>query len=165
MEKQVRLLNCFNWGTSNTLKKKDSVLPLHWNYSENKKTWSSSDSDVDGVNEVLVEDPAIVCHSELSAAETSCLGRAEVHQGWRDYGGWAGGEAEVLPSATPSTLLHTPSSASWADVGKCVRNSNVFLQEASFWAKHCIFNSDRKWDETFPPQSFFHRIRFDVCHM
>lgn len=31
-----------------------------------------SDSHVDGVNEVLVEDPAIVCHSELSAAETTC---------------------------------------------------------------------------------------------
>lgn len=86
-----------------------------------------SDSDGNGVNEVLVEDPAIVCHSGLSAAETSCLGRAEMNQGWRGYGGWAGGETEVLPSATPPTLLHPPSSASWADVGKCVRNSNVFL--------------------------------------
>lgn len=42
-----------------------------------------SDSDVDGVNEVLVEDPAIVCRSELSAAETNRLGRTEVNQGWR----------------------------------------------------------------------------------
>lgn len=75
-------------------------------------------------------------------------------------------EAEQVVRWRSSPQLRPPhSSASWADVGKCVGNSNVFLQESSFWSKHCIFNSDRKRDETIPPQSFSHRIWFDVCDM
>lgn len=60
------------------------------------------DSDVGGVNEVLVEDPAGVC---VSAAETGRLGRPEVNQGCRDYGGWAG----LWDGGPPlSNALHSP---------------------------------------------------------
>lgn len=127
-------------------------------------------SDVDVVNQALVEDSAIVslwafcCWNHLLGYSLSEMGRAG--ENVLNYGGWAGGKRGVLPSATPSTIHHPPPTpATWADVGKCVRDSNVFRQEASFRAERCIFNGDRKRDATLPPQSSSHRIRFDVCDM
>lgn len=108
-------------------------------------------SDVDGVNQALVEDSAIVslwafcCWHHLLGYSLSEMGR--VGENVLDYGGRAGGKRGVLPSATPSTILHPPPTpAAWADVGKFIRDSNVFRQEASFQAERCIFNGDRKRD-------------------
>lgn len=109
-----------------------------------------SDSDVGGVNEVLVEDPAVVCVCLLkpvARVDRKWIRVAEITEVEQVC------ETEVLPSATPSALL---SSASWADVGKCTRKSNIFQQGASFWAKRRIFYSGRNLSP---------RIRFDVCDM
>lgn len=54
----------------------------------------------------------------------------------------------IAPTLFLSLTLPLPlqgeNMGSWADVAECIVNLNVFLLEALFWAKCCIFN--RKTD-------------------